>query len=894
MRLRIKYLLKGRFVVWLPSILIMSLATYIANVNAGDAFSPTSITSTSSTSQYATTENAFKNTYQYLTGQCTWYAYGRVMELVAKGELDSSVGTKFRNAFWGRSGRDAKNWDSSNFLGGTWHCTASETLPTQYRRKGLIAVWHNSPAGHVGFVEEVNADKTQYRLTDFNRGNDTAYKNKWYPFQGTEDALGGKYPCFQPLQLDNSSSDPSTGRPLTENFVDKPTPMEWYRGCTTTAVSMLLDWFGDHGYNKLYGEPDYAYKSGCDQAYIRQDIADLYANNAASTPLTCREGEYGASPDEIVAGMTYVLEDKGYCVNEDKDECWQIVNHFNLTVQDLVNPIHHGFPLSLGVDSNTFKSHFDFENDFKRTINHRVVAYGYRTYDNDRIEISLLTGWDTDWENATRTIIINGDGNTEIKERGLYVKPPYHPDARIITRASAVKRIFERFNIPQDFGLDSWFDSAQPSDVSRSTSYYKYIATAYNKDIVHGFAAGEMQGKYGPFYSVSRVEFIKMVMNTLNVYFGVPLEASSFAEPVNVFGERFPDMDYSAWYYKFVKAAYNYGIIQGTQDGNLMPHVKLSENEGGWILERAEKRLSSASPPPVSGDYVWQGNGSLISYHGRLLPNNAGEDWPYGITQDVVQLHASTQKPVGFFQWQVNENGCNRLKLEADLPTGQNQVDITIGPWNNRDDDITFSQVKLPFVLGASNTDYQFDMENGKWYVVKIALRHVLNNDVKLNAECTTARPTDLSYRRGGGDALVMDGGYKWNGNASIISHMFRNLWYKSENNRDVDWPYGAFQDTLKVRRSSEKPMVFFQWQRDAVCSRLTFDAQLGANEKRVDIHVKDWGASNDAATVHSGVTLPHTIYDHSKDGNWRVIQIKFLKPVSYTANVTAKCSGID
>ncbi len=40
--------------------------------------------------------------------------------------------------------------------------------------------------------------------------------------------------------------------------------------------------------------------------------------------------------------------------------------------------------------------------------------------------------------------------------------------------------------------------------------------------------------------------------------------------------------------------------------------------------------------------------------------------------------------------------------------------------------------------------------------------------------------------------------------------------------------------------------------------------------------------------------TLAYTIYDGSGNGNWRVISIKFLKPVSYTANVTAKCPGID
>jgi len=290
-----------------------------------------------------------------------------------------------------------------------------------------------------------------------------------------------------------------------------------------------------------------------------------------------------------------------------------------------------------------------------------------------------------------------------------------------------------------------------------------------------------------------------------------------------------------------------------------------------------------------SGNYSWHGNGSLISYHGHLLPNDAGEDWPYGITQDVVQLHASENKPVGFFQWQINEDGCQNLRLDADGLSSS--VDVTIGTWRNRADDITFSNVQLPLVLGRSNTGFRFEMNNGSWYVVKVAVRNSLNSDVQLNAYCTTASPTNISYRRGSG--VMMDGGYKWNGNASVISHLFRSRHSQSsQTSLSIDWPFGAFKDTLMVRRSSEKPMVFFQWQRDDICSRLTFDAELSPSKKRVDIHVKLWNASNESATVYRNVTLPHTISDHSKDGNWRVIQIKFLKPVNYTAKMTAKCPG--
>lgn len=291
-------------------------------------------------------------------------------------------------------------------------------------------------------------------------------------------------------------------------------------------------------------------------------------------------------------------------------------------------------------------------------------------------------------------------------------------------------------------------------------------------------------------------------------------------------------------------------------------------------------------------NYSWNGNGSIISYHGRLLSEKAGIDWPYGITQDTVQLHKSPDNPVGFFQWQINEDGCSRLKLDApSLANSEKKVNITMGTWDSRRYDITFANVTLPFVLGNSNTN--FITSNGSWYVVKVAFLNNLSRNARLNANCTTGPPTTANYVQDGGS--VMDGDYKWNGNASIISHLFRKLWNKSEDSSsDIDWPYGAFRDVTVVHPSPEKPMVFFQWQRDAVCPKLTLDTPtLRAFEKLVDVHVKSWSNSNDQAKVYSNQTLPITIDSiDSTNGSWNVIQIKFRNPVSKTAWVNANCSN--
>lgn len=147
---------------------------------------------------YATTENAFKGD---LIGQCTWYAYGRVIELVDKGYLPSAAKSRFESAFWGTSGRHAKNWPS--MLDGNWDKTVQDPLPMEKRKKGLLAVWVDSGYGHVGFVEEVNSDKTKYRLSDFNRGLDVKYRDKWYNFVGTSDLLLGTYPQFYDIANPN-------------------------------------------------------------------------------------------------------------------------------------------------------------------------------------------------------------------------------------------------------------------------------------------------------------------------------------------------------------------------------------------------------------------------------------------------------------------------------------------------------------------------------------------------------------------------------------------------------------------------------------------------------------------------------------------------------------------
>ncbi len=314
---------------------------------------------------------------------------------------------------------------------------------------------------------------------------------------------------------------------------------------------------------------------------------------------------------------------------------------------------------------------------------------------------------------------------------------------------------------------------------------------------------------------------------------------------------------------------------------------------GTWksYAEQTIKVLAPLSTVTSIQTFVWHGNGSVLSHHGQLLTEaNRGTDWPFGITQDTVQLHAvNTEKPVALFQWQIGKNGCTRLKLTAPaLDIKERGVDITIGNWDLRETDITFSKVTLPFVLGEQNT--QFSLLDGSWMVVKVAFLQPLTRKARLEALCTEESPTTGTYQVGGGESQVMEGEFTWHGNASVISHQFKHLYGQTPTS--IDWPFGVFQDVTFVHPSLAKPMVFFQWQIDPICSQLTLSApDLSESEKKVDVNVKAWNESFEEAISYRNQILPITIPSNQvSPGGWELIQVRFQQPVSRSATVEAKC----
>jgi len=290
---------------------------------------------------------------------------------------------------------------------------------------------------------------------------------------------------------------------------------------------------------------------------------------------------------------------------------------------------------------------------------------------------------------------------------------------------------------------------------------------------------------------------------------------------------------------------------------------------------------------------AWHGNGSIISYHDQYINSDPGGSYPYGCKKDSVQIHSiDSEKPVAFFQWQTMANECQNLKISApELSFSNRFVDITIGEWNRRDKDITFSNVFLPFIIGPGNTG--FSMSDASWYTIKVVFKTATLSDSLLNAECTNASPTLSTYQKQQNSHQLIDGGYQWNGTGSIVSYNYRELKGKSLPN---DFPYGCFTDVTKVHPSSEKPVIFFQWQTwEDSCQDLQIKAPLlPVREKRVAITIGPWD-TREADVTFPNVTLPFTITKENtrlqfQDGGFYTIKIEFQQPVTQLARVYANC----
>lgn len=321
-----------------------------------------------------------------------------------------------------------------------------------------------------------------------------------------------------------------------------------------------------------------------------------------------------------------------------------------------------------------------------------------------------------------------------------------------ITRGAALHRLFA------EFGIDTTGSSLSNEpfdDVSYYHQYYQDIAYAYNNYIVSDTdlvrLLTDLSRLFKPDCYVVRVEFVKMVLNTI----GIPTDPSLYSQD-----PPFPDMDRSAWYYNYIRAAYNLGIIQGTDENpaRLMPNLPLSETEYLLIIERAKKYYR----PPVTNDPS-SPNGSHFDGAGSLIQPDQ-DCWGCDHDEAVMQPHSSTASTV-VFQWKQNKNSGSCRYLTIRGPVGFQAV-ITTKEWSQASKDGNSYLVTLPVTIFNSGT---FNSET--YTTTSVTSMTELSSATTISASCSSS--DDYLENReelSPAEEVSFPGGYVWAGNGSIIS----------------------------------------------------------------------------------------------------------------------------
>ncbi|MCH5184912.1 MAG: S-layer homology domain-containing protein, partial [Oscillospiraceae bacterium] len=116
-------------------------------------------------------------------------------------------------------------------------------------------------------------------------------------------------------------------------------------------------------------------------------------------------------------------------------------------------------------------------------------------------------------------------------------------------------------------------------DISSAT--HDWAMTGVNALAARNIINGVGNGFYEPNRSVTRAEFIKMVVSMFNVY-----DPSA--------GANFTDVVYGEWYNTYVGTAQALGITKGYEDGSFRPNDTISREEMSTMLYRAAEILSVA------------------------------------------------------------------------------------------------------------------------------------------------------------------------------------------------------------------------------------------------------------------------------------------------------------
>lgn len=247
-------------------------------------------------------------------------------------------------------------------------------------------------------------------------------------------------------------------------------------------------------------------------------------------------------------------------------------------------------------------------------------------------------------------------------------------------------------------------------DVIAGSWYLAVVCDAVGR----GYVGGYSDGTFRAANPVNRVEAVKMLLAVLEFPIGDYTEADRAAI-------SFPDVSLSAWYTKFLAAAFREGVlpVEGQSADAFGPEQPLSRAEAAAYIAsalQAEPPVAAASSSVSSSSAAEQQESSVMTRSSRSASSASSlsvKEMPFPMTDQgmwpekapVLYRFSLSQKTVGEFAVALPGQGrtglCTLFKLDAEgLPSEYYPGSV--------DEDRCFLRVAMPA------GDYQLEMRGPK------------------------------------------------------------------------------------------------------------------------------------------------------------------------------------
>ena len=176
----------------------------------------------------------------------------------------------------------------------------------------------------------------------------------------------------------------------------------------------------------------------------------------------------------------------------------------------------------------------------------------------------------------------------------------FYPE-RSVNRAEFLKMLYVATGRTPNAVSSSCF-----SDVAHGSWYEAYVCDAASKR--NSFVQGYSDGKFRPGSPVSRTEALKMTFTVFGL--SAPDITSNDQDII-----KFVDVSVTAWYSKYIRAAYRVGILPiATQVGaQFYPNQELLRGEAAAYISNAMNPTSESSSSSVTSSIASSGNSSSMS-----------------------------------------------------------------------------------------------------------------------------------------------------------------------------------------------------------------------------------------------------------------------------------------